>query len=95
MSRVLIFDTETLGLLPKKGRGFDNYEPYTALSKYDRCRLQSICWKVFTTEGVCLKTYYAIIKPKDFVINDGSEAVKIHGITAEIASLGNRYRERT
>ena len=88
MTKIFIFDVECKGLIPKKGPGFNNLTHYTNLPKYDQCRLQSVCWKVYTDDGKALLTKYFVIKPKDFVIDNNSEATKIHGITSEIASNG-------
>lgn len=93
MNRILVFDTETTGLIPKKGPGLDNYYPYNNLQKYEECRLVSICWKVYTNDGTLLISKYYIIKPRDFMIDNTSISTKIHGITHEISQDGVDIKE--
>ena len=88
MTRIFFWDVESIGLLIKKGPGFNNFYPYTNLEKYNVCRLVSIGYKVCTTDGDTLTTKYFVVKPRDFIIDDDSEATKINGITGEIASKG-------
>jgi len=56
----------------------------TGLSSYQH-RIVSICWKIYTENGDLFKSYYNIIKPDGFVIDNNSIAVQINGITQEIA----------
>uniref|UniRef100_A0A6C0LIG7 Exonuclease domain-containing protein n=1 Tax=viral metagenome TaxID=1070528 RepID=A0A6C0LIG7_9ZZZZ len=86
MEKVLVFDTETTGLIPKRGRGYDNYEDYKKLDSYPR--LLSICWKVYLSDGTKISSNYFIVKPKDFIIDNDSVACKINGITKEISETG-------
>ena len=80
----LVFDIETTGIPARKG--FNQYFPYTQLTKYDRSRIVSIAWCVYTKTGVLLKSLYYLVKPVDFKIDDSSIATKINGITLERAN---------
>ena len=88
MSHILFFDTETTNLIEKKGPGFNNLVEYTNLESYNKCRMVSICWKICDRNENVITSKYYIIKPKDFIIDNNSEAAKINGITSEIASQG-------
>lgn len=87
-SKIFIFDTETTGLIPKRGTGLNNYYFYKDLKKYEECRLVSICWKIYTERGVQLSSKYYVIKPRDFIIDNQSKSTEIHGITHETSLLG-------
>ena len=78
-----IFDTETTGL-PKQA-GYNKYFSYTDLTKYNSCRIVSICWYIYDDENK-VKSFYNIIKPNNFIIDNNSIACKINGITQEIAN---------
>jgi len=81
--KILIFDTETTGL-PKQIK-YNKYYSYTDLNKYDSCRIVSICWYIYDDTNN-IKSFYNIIKPNDFIIDNNSIACKINGITQEIAN---------
>ncbi len=78
----LAFDTETTGLPARKS--YSDYYPPEKLEKYDRSRIVSIAWILFSDSETFAKHYY-VIKPNGFVIDDRSKATEIHGITQEIA----------
>lgn len=83
---ILIFDTETTGLIPRDTE-------YTDLKKFEVSRIVSICWNIYNTNGVLIKSKYNIIKPTGFIMDDNSIATSIHGITVDIASLGTPLSE--
>ena len=62
--------------------------------KYDRSRIISIAWCVYSKGGILLKSNYDLVKAVDFVIDDKSEATRINGITsARSASEGVLFDE--
>jgi len=71
----LIFDTETTGL-PKNWKA-----PVTDLNNWPR--LVQIAWLQCDNSGKILSCSNYIVKPRDFIIPE--YAVKIHGISTEIA----------
>ena len=75
-----VFDIETSGIPAR--RGFNQYFPYTQLKKYDRSRIVSIAWCVYSKKGILLNSNYNLVKAVDFVIDDNSVATKINGITS-------------
>lgn len=79
MSR-LVFDIETTGIPARCG--FNKYFSYKQLRKYDRSRIVSIAWCVYSKKGILLKSNYDLVKAVDFVIDDSSVATKINGITS-------------
>lgn len=80
-----IFDTETLGLPVFNTEGFYRFPSFKHLRKYDTARLMSISWILAEEDGTFVKQAYHIIRPLDFIIDNDSKAVEIHGITREIA----------
>lgn len=80
-----IFDTETTGLPIFNKTGFYRFPNYKFLNKYNTARVVSISWIVANEKREKLKQVYHIIRPLDFMIDNNSKAVEIHGITAEIA----------
>lgn len=88
MTKTIVLDTETTGLIQKRGRGFDNFCEYTNLAVYNNCRMLSICYKVFDDKENPLLTKYFVIKPKDFIVDNNSEAIKINGLTTDILEKG-------
>jgi DNA polymerase-3 subunit alpha len=81
----LIFDTETTGLPIFNKTGFYRFPNFKFLNKYNSARVVSISWILANDKREKIKQAYHIIKPLDFVIDNQSKAVEIHGITAEIA----------
>ena len=79
----LVFDIETTGIPARKG--FDQYFPYTNLKKFDRSRIVSIAWCVYSKKGVLQTSRYYLVKPVNFKIDDKSKATEINGITSERA----------
>ena len=71
----LIFDTETTGL-PKNWKA-----PVTDLNNWPR--LVEIAWLQCDNSGKILSSSNYIVKPRGFIIPE--DAVKIHGISTEIA----------
>lgn len=71
----LIFDTETTGL-PKDWKA-----PVTDLNNWPR--LVQIAWLQCDDSGKILSNSNYIVKPREFIIPE--DAVKIHGISTEIA----------
>lgn len=82
----LIFDTETTGLPVFNKTGFHRFPSYKYLNKYNTSRVVSISWIIANEKREKVKHVYHIIRPLDFVIDNKSKAVEIHGITAEIAN---------
>ena len=79
----LVFDIETTGIPARKG--FDEYFPYTNLKKFNRSRIVSIAWCVYSKKGILQTSRYYLVKPVDFKIDDKSKATEINGITSERA----------
>lgn len=71
----LIFDTETTGL-PRNWKA-----PVTDLNNWPR--LVQIAWMQCDNSGKILSSSDYIVKPRNFIIPE--DAVKIHGITTEMA----------
>jgi len=71
----LIFDTETTGL-PKNWKA-----PISDLNNWPR--LVQIAWMQCDNSGKILSSSDHIVKPRNFIIPE--DAVKIHGITTEMA----------
>jgi DNA polymerase III epsilon subunit-like protein len=80
-----IFDTETLGLPIFNTTGYHRFPSFKYLNKYDTARIVSISWILAEEDGTVIKQAYHIIRPLDFMIDNNSKAVEIHGITSEIA----------
>ena len=81
----LIFDTETTGLPIFNKTGLYRFPSYRHLNKYNTSRIVSISWIIANEKHEKVKHAYHIIRPLDFVIDNNSKAVEIHGITSEIA----------
>jgi DNA polymerase-3 subunit alpha len=80
-----IFDTETTGLPIFNKTGFYRFPSYKHLNKYNPSRVVSISWILANERREKVKQAYHIIRPLDFIIDNESKAVEIHGITSEIA----------
>ncbi len=78
----VFIDTETSGLPLFQGTGKRKYPDYKDLSKYDTCRIVSICWITCHNDRIIEQAYY-VIKPTDFIISKESE--NIHKISQEEA----------
>jgi DNA polymerase III epsilon subunit-like protein len=77
-----VFDTETTGLPARKS--YDDYYAPENLEKYDKSRIVSIAWILFSGPRIISKNYF-VIRPEGFLIDDRSKATEIHGITQAIA----------
>lgn len=82
----LIFDLETGGLPIFNTVGPYRFPSFRHLNKYDTARIVSISWIVADENGKLIKQAYHIIRNLDFIIDNNSKAVEIHGITQEIAT---------
>lgn len=81
---ILIFDTETTGLLPTKNPDYNDF------NSFDRCRIVSIAWNIYQDDGFLIRSRYHIVKPSDFAIDDNSIATQINKITGSIANNGSQ-----
>src|SRR5208283_3146798 len=83
--KILTFlDVETDGLVNKKKRWDDPCQPHIL-------SIGACAWTADGKEEVF--SYYTLIRPEGFVIDDNSEAAKVTGITQEMAeSCGIRYK---
>jgi DNA polymerase-3 subunit alpha len=77
MSRVLVFDTETTGLLPR-GANPENTE------QWQQCRLVQLAWEFYHGSTLVSQGCYTIL-PDGFTIPES--ASRIHGITQAMAVL--------
>jgi DNA polymerase-3 subunit epsilon len=84
---ILIFDLETTGLLPPGN------PIYLDLDKFNCCRIVSIAWSIYTSQGFPLKTRYHVIKPHGFSIDDDSIAAQINKITRRISDEGSNLKD--
>ena len=82
----LIFDCETAGLITMNTSGPYRYPSFRHLNKFDSARIVSISWLLADKDGKLIKQAYHILRPLDFIIDNNSKAVEIHGITQEIAT---------
>lgn len=80
-----IFDVETIGIMTMNTSGPYRFPSFRHLNKYDTARVVSISWILTDNDGKLLKQEYHVIRPLDFMIDNNSKAVEIHGITQEIA----------
>lgn len=74
-----VFDTETTGIPTKTTY---RYPPYTKIEAYNSARIVSISWIIIQRQRVVKQAYF-VIKPDKFQIPE--DAIKVHGITNEIA----------
>lgn len=70
-SSVLVLDTETTGLSPRR--------PVEDTEAWEKCRIVQIAWSVHKSSGQLLEKQCYTIKPDGFIIPD--VAANIHGIT--------------
>lgn len=84
---ILVFDVETTGLM-------QGYNPdYRDLRKFKNCRIVSICWNIYKSNGFLIRSRYHVIKPIGFSINNEDMATSINKITTEIADHGSTLIE--
>lgn len=81
----LVFDVESVGLPIFNTSGPYRFPSFRHLNKYDTARVVSISWILADENGKLVKQAYHIVRPLDFIIDNNSKAVEIHGITQEIA----------
>tara|TARA_Y100001970_G_C14017448_1_gene741699 strand:+ start:149 stop:796 length:648 start_codon:yes stop_codon:yes gene_type:complete len=88
--KYIVFDTETIGLPPRKTDKFyssfdqKGYPNINNINASNQCRMVSIAWLIFEDDNIePITTRYFIIKPNYFTISP--ESTKIHNITHEYA----------
>jgi len=74
-----VIDTETSGLPSRR-----NANPKD-IKYFEKCRIVSVCWIVLDKTDIVKKKVHHIVKPEGFEIPQ--EAINIHGITNEKASI--------
>lgn len=81
--RLLVFDTETTGLMDRK-KGFNKYYSVKSTEYYDKCRLVEIGWRIL--EGKDTKSMSEVsrtsmlVKPNGYDVQSGS-GFAFHNIT--------------
>ena len=75
-SNILVFDTETTGLPPRKS-------PVSDIAAWERCRMVEIAWSIYTPCGDLLDSSSFLIRPDRFVIP--ASATAIHNISHQMA----------
>lgn len=73
----LFLDLETTGL--PETVSFNKYYDYKEISKYENCRIISICIYLYDKDKLIDK-FYSLIKPDNFEV----KKTEIHGLTKEI-----------
>ena len=68
-----VFDTETTGLPARKS--YDDYYAPENLEKYDKSRIVSIAWILFSGPRIISKNYF-VIRPEGFLIG---RSIKSYG----------------
>lgn len=75
----IFIDTETSGMVNFSGKKkYGAFPDPSNVSKYDTCRIVSICWILAQHDKIVEQGYF-IIKPENFTISP--ESIAIHGIS--------------